>query len=49
MTKEDRIKKFELEAVQLRESQNFISKKHDDLTEDCDSLKRSYKLQTKDL
>ena len=46
---EKRIKKLELEAVQLRESQNFISKKHDDLTEDCDSLKRSNKLQTKDL
>ena len=46
---EERIKKLELEAVQLRESQNFISKKHDDLTENCDSLKRSNKLQTKDL
>ena len=44
---EERIKKLELEAVQLRESQNFISKKHDDLTEECDSLKRSNKLQTK--
>ena len=46
---EERIKKLELEAVQLRESQNFILKKHDDLTEDCDSLKRSNKQQTKDL
>ena len=46
---EERIKKLELEAVQLRESQNFIPKKHDDLTEDCDSLKQSNKLQTKDL
>ena len=35
---DERIKKLELEAVQLHESQNFISKKHDDLTEDCDSL-----------
>ena len=46
---EERIKKLELEAVQLLESQNFISKKQNDLTEDCDSLKRSNKLQTKDL
>ena len=40
----ERIKKLELEAVQLRGSQNFIQKKHDDLTEDCDSLKLSNKL-----
>ena len=44
---EERIKKLDLEVVQLCESQNFISKKHDDLTEDCDSLKRSNKLQNK--
>ena len=43
----ERIKKLELEAIQLLESQNFISKKHDDLTEDCDSLKLSNKLQNK--
>ena len=46
---EEKINKLELELDQLSESQDFLSKKHNDLTEDCDSLKHTNKLQNKDL